>query len=275
MIARAGFAVAALLALTGAARPPATPAPPVLTIIATDFAFTVPGGANATVPAGPVTFRLVNHGKEIHMMGVVLLGDTTASAFIRALGNKHLIGTEVGGVNGVAPGDTATSTVLVEPGNAVVACFITSADGTVHVLKGMVAPFRVLPNTAPEAAEPHTTFDIALHDYTITMPNGLHAGPHLFRVDNRGTVTHDLLLLRLSPGADTTDAMAWLRTPAVGSPRAHPIGGIVGEDHGLHSYFFADLTPGNYMVLCWMPDVKTGVPHFYAHHMWTTFHVSS
>lgn len=217
MIARVGFAVAALLALTGAARPPV---PPVLTIIATDFAFTIPGGANASVPAGPVTLRLVNHGKEIHMMGVVWLGDTTVSAFIQKLSHNGFYGTEVGGVNGIAPGDSGTSTVILKPGNAAVVCYIVSADGKLHALKGMFAPFRVRPNTEPEAAEPHTAFDIALRDYAITMPNELHGGPHLFRVDNDGTVGHDLVLFRLSPGADTADAMAWLDKPAVGSPRA-------------------------------------------------------
>lgn len=271
MIARAGFAVAALLALTGAATPSA---PPVLTIIATDFAFTMPGGANSSVPAGPVTVRLVNKGKELHMMGIVELGDTTASAFIQKLSHQRFYGTEVGGVNGVAPGDTGTATVILKPGNAAVVCYIISADGTMHALKGMITPFRVVPAT-PAAAEPRAPFDIALRDYSIVVPNGLRAGRHVFRVDNDGAMTHDLVLFRLSPGADTADALAWLDKPAVGSPRVHPLGGIVGEDHGLHAYFYADLTPGDYMVLCWMPDAKTRVPHFYAHHMWTTFHVTS
>ena len=272
MIARAGFAVAALIALTGAAKPSA---PPVLTIVATDFAFTVPGGANATVPAGPVTLRLVNHGKEIHMMGVVLLGKTTAAEFIQTFSKGGFVGTEVGGVNGIAPGGSGTSTVILKPGNALIACYITSADGKMHVLKGMFATLHVTEGTGQMADEPHTSFDIALNDYRITVPNGLRAGAHVFRVDNDGAVTHDLELFRLSPGADTTDAMAWLKTPAVGSARAQPIGGIVGEDHGLHAYFSADLTPGDYMLLCWMPDAKTRVPHFYSHHMWTTFHVTS
>lgn len=269
MFTRAVVAVAALV-LTGAATPSA---PPMLTIVATDFAFTVPGGANATVPAGPVTLRLVNHGNEIHMMGVALLGTTTASEFMAKLSKGSFVGTEVGGVNGVAPGDSATSTVMLKPGNAVIVCYIISADGKLHALKGMVAPIRV--QAAAGAVEPHTAFDIALNDYRITMPNNLHAGRHLFRVENDGVVTHDLVLFRLSPGADTTDALAWLDKPAVGSPRAHPLGGIVGEEHGLHTFFDADLTPGDYMVLCWMPDRKTGVPHFYGHHMWTKFHVSS
>ncbi|HEX5179678.1 MAG TPA: hypothetical protein VFW04_10125 [Gemmatimonadaceae bacterium] len=272
MFARASLAVAALLALTGAGKPTA---PPVLTIVATDYAFTVPGGANATLPAGPVTLRLINHGKEIHMMGVVLLGDTTAAQFIAAVNHHGFVGTEVGGVNGVAPGDTGTSTVILKPGNAVIACYIESADHKEHVLKGMFAPIRVTPNAGVVAAEPHTTYDISLRDFAITVPEGLRAGPHVFRVDNQGPATHDLMLFRMSPGADTADAMAWLEKSAVGSTRAHPLGGIVGEEHGLHSYFFANLTPGDYMLLCWMPDAKTGIPHFYGHHMWTRFHVSS
>lgn len=269
MFTRAVVAVAALV-LTGAATPSA---PPVLTIVATDFAFTVPGGANAAVPAGPVTLRLVNHGKEIHMMGVTWLGATPVSTFMDKLSHGGFVGTEAGGVNGVAPGDTGTSTVILKPGNVVIVCYIISADGKLHALKGMFAPIHV--QAAAGAAEPHTAFDVALNDYRITMPNNLHAGRHLFRVENDGAVAHDLVLFRLSPGADTTDAMAWLAKPAVGSPRAHPLGGIVGEDHGLYTFFDADLTPGDYMVLCWMPDVKTGVPHFYAHHMWTKFHVAA
>lgn len=272
MFARAGMAVALALAFTGVANPSA---PPVVTIVATDFAFTVPGGANASVPAGPVTLRLVNHGKEIHMMGVVSLGKTTVSEFIDKLSHGGFVGTEVGGVNGVAPGDSATSTVILKPGNAAVVCYVVSADGKLHALKGMFAPIHVQAVAGPLAAEPRTTFDVALNDYRITMPNNMHAGPHVFRVENDGKVTHDLMLFRLSPGADTTDAMAWHDKPAVGSTRAHPLGGIVGEEHGLHSFFDADLTPGDYMVLCWMPDVKTGVPHFYGHHMWMKFHVAA
>jgi len=272
MIARAGLALAALLSLTSA---PAPSSPPVLTIIATDYAFTVPGGANATVPAGPVTVRLINHGKEIHMMGVVWLDHTTVSQFVQKLAAGGFVGSEVGGVNGIAPGDSGTATVLLKPGNAAFVCYVVSTDGKVHALKGMFAPIRVTPDANVAVAEPHAAFDIALRDYRIAMPNGLHAGRHLFRVDNDGSVGHDLELFRLAPGADTADVMAWVKNPAVGSTRAHPIGGIVGEDPGLHSYFSATLAPGDYMVLCWMPDDKTGVPHFWGHHMWTTFHVNS
>jgi len=272
MIARAGVAVAVLLALTGAAKPSA---PPVVTIVATDFAFTLLGSANAVVAAGPVTFRLVNHGKEMHMMGVVWLGKATAAAYIESVKHNVFSGTGVGGVNGIAPGETGTSTVILEPGNAVLMCWVVSADQTLHALKGMFAPIVVEQRTGRTAIEPITTIDITLHDYTIDLPNTLHAGREVIRVDNHGSVEHDLELFRMSPGADTSDAMAWLDKPAVGSPRAYPLGGIVGEARGLHSYFDADLTPGDYMLLCWIPDVKTGVPHFYSHHMWTTFHVSS
>ena len=271
MIARAGVAVAVLLALTGAAK---RSAPPVVTIVATDFAFTVPGGANAVVPAGPVTLRLVNHGKEMHMMGVVWLGKTTAAAYIENVKHNVFSGTGVGGVNGIAPGETGTATVILQPGNAVLMCWVVSADQTLHALKGMFAPIVVEQPRSRTAVEPTAAIDITLHDYTIDLPNTVRAGHQVIRVDNEGSVEHDLELFRMSPGADTSDAMAWLDKPAVGSSRAYPLGGIVGEARGLHSYFNADLTPGDYMLICWIPDVKTGIPHFYAHHMWTTFHVS-
>jgi hypothetical protein len=272
MFARTAVAVAALVVLSGTTKPSVTPQ---LDIIATDYAFSVPGGANASVPAGPVTLHLVNHGKELHMVGVVWLADTTAAQFVEKVSQKGFAGVEVGGVNGVAPGESATSTVILKPGNAVVVCWVVSPDGKAHVLKGMFAPIRVVPNPNAPAAEPRTAFDIALRDYAITVPNNLRAGPHVFRVENDGKVDHDIELFRLSPGADTTDAMLWVDKPNVGSPRAHPLGGIVGEDPGLYSFFDANLTPGDYMVLCWMPDTKTGVPHFYGHHMWTRFHVAA
>ncbi|HUR94332.1 MAG TPA: hypothetical protein VMY76_07100, partial [Gemmatimonadales bacterium] len=59
-------------AFTGGARSgPTHPAadPPVVTVEANDFALAVP----ATVPAGVVTFRLVNHGKEAHHAQLVRL----------------------------------------------------------------------------------------------------------------------------------------------------------------------------------------------------------
>lgn len=273
MFARAQVVVAALLALTGAVKPPA---PPVLTIVATDFAFTVPGGANASVLAGPVTVRLVNHGTEMHMMGVVSLGKATVADFIKAVNAKTALpGPEVGGVNGIAPGDTGTATMILPPGNAVLVCWVVSTDHKLHALKGMFAPLVVRSDAGPAAVEPHADVDIALTDYAIALPNAVHAGKRVFRIENHGALTHDLELFRLSPGADTADVMSWLDTPAAGSARVHPLGGIVGEDHGLHTFFDVTLTPGDYMMLCWMPDEKTGVPHFYGHHMWMKFHVSA
>lgn len=57
--------------------------PPVVTVIAHDYAFSTP--SPMSVPAGPVTFRMINAGKELHMMGVVWLGAHTFRDFVAAV----------------------------------------------------------------------------------------------------------------------------------------------------------------------------------------------
>jgi hypothetical protein len=45
-----------------------------------------------------------------------------------------------------------------------------------------------------------------------------------------------------------------------------PLGGISGIDVGGSQYFTADFAPGNYALICFLPDAKDGKPHF-AHGM--------
>ena len=86
MFARAYAVAAVILGSTTvqAARP--VPRPPrVVTVIAHDYAFTIAGGSAAALPAGPTTFRLVNDGKEMHMMGVSRLDSGSIASFAKAI----------------------------------------------------------------------------------------------------------------------------------------------------------------------------------------------
>jgi hypothetical protein len=44
------------------------------------------------------------------------------------------------------------------------------------------------------------------------------------------------------------------------------LGGVSGLDVGASQYFTADFAPGNYALICFLPDAKDGKPHF-AHGM--------
>ena len=51
-----------------------------------------------------------------------------------------------------------------------------------------------------------------------------------------------------------------------GPPPGKPVGGIAAMEPGMTEYFTATLTPGKYGLICFLPDVKDGKPHF-AHGM--------
>ncbi len=249
------------------------PTPPVVTIIANDFTFSV--SEPHTVTAGPVTLRLINRGKELHMMGIVWLGKHTFSDFVSSVrGDSTFTGAyEVGGPNAVGPGDTSTATVILEPGHAALACWVVSEDGKPHALKGMMAPLEVVPGRGRSAWEPHADVTITLRNYSIGLSRVPTPGHHIFRVENRGPAAHDVELFRMEPGATMADVDAWFKQPAKGSPRARPLGGMVGFERGRHGWFTADLAPGDYVLLCWIPGEKN-VPHYAGHGMLTRFHVA-
>jgi hypothetical protein len=272
--------VAALLALTTSFVPVHRPAmrrpvpPPVVTVVAHDFAFTL--ASARPVPAGPVTFRMINAGKELHMMGVVWLGTHTFQEFIAAVqGDSTFSGPyEVGGPNAVAPGDTAYATVILPAGHVALACWVVGEDGRIHVTKGMMAPFEVVPAGDRVAAAPSADVSLTLRNYTIAISRSPAAGHRTFRVENRGPAEHDVQLFRMEPGATTDDIDAWFHHPGKGSSRARPIGGMVGLEPGHHGWFTADLAPGDYVLVCWIPGEK-GVPHYAGHGMMRRFHVGA
>ncbi|HEV8456036.1 MAG TPA: hypothetical protein VGQ24_14145, partial [Gemmatimonadales bacterium] len=65
----------------------------------------------------------------------------------------------------------------------------------------------------------------------------------------------------------------WAETGMKGPPPAEPLGGVGFLDKGLQGSFTADLTPGDYGFICFVPDAKDGKPHL-AHGMMRTITVN-
>lgn len=256
-------------ALVGVActRPaPRAAGPNVVTITATDYAF----GAPDTIPAGLTTLRLVNHGKELHHASLIRLGEgKTMADFQAGLAAAMKDHTPppawisfVGGPNAVTLGDTATATETLAPGSYVLACWIPSADGVPHIMKGMLHPLRVVAAAAPAAAEPVTDVSIKLTDYDFVLNQPLAAGTHAVRVENAGAQAHEVAIAALTPGKTLQDFIAWEQGGEKGPlPTGRWLGGVVGLDVGGHAEFTASFAPGNYLLLCFWPDAKDGKPH--------------
>jgi uncharacterized cupredoxin-like copper-binding protein len=251
------------------------PATHVAVIHAKEFSFDTPD----SITAGWTTFHFVNDGAVLHHAQLVRLdsGKTVAelpaaleAAFkANAPPPKWIV--DVGGPNAVDPSGSADATVNLEPGQYAFLCFVDMPDKVMHFTKGMVRALKVTAGTAPPAPEPTSDVVINLTDYAFTIQGALTAGKHTFKIVNKGPQVHEIQLIRLAPGKTAKDLMAFM-TKMEGPPPANALGGVAGFMPGMTAYTTADLTPGNYLLLCFVPDAKDGKAHF-AHGMTKEFTV--
>jgi len=255
-------AVAALGACSKKPAPAAQTAPTVVTVTATEFAFAAP----ETIPAGLVTLRLVDAGMELHQVVVMRIDSGKTFADVRTMMDKPdapvpgWLAFPIG-VSVIVPGDSGNATALLTPGHYAMACFISSPDGTPHVVKGMVRPFEVVATEGAPAPDPAADITITEKDYDFDVTGALTAGPHTIRVENTGPQVHEVALSQLAPGKSLADFQAWVQGGMKGEPPAKPVGGVTGPDVGGHETFTATLVGGKYLLLCFVPDKTDGKPH--------------
>jgi uncharacterized cupredoxin-like copper-binding protein len=245
----------------------AAPAPPagpnVVEVVASDSAFMMPD----TLPAGPTTFHLVNQGPSIHHIQVVRLDSgKTMADFAKVNMEKGPPSWIVmlGGPNSPVPGGSSDGSLDLAAGNYVVICGIPGPDGIPHAVKGMVHPLTVVPSDV-QRAMPEADITVTLSDYSFTFSKPLTAGKHLVRVDNGAAQPHEIFIAKLAPGKTTEDLVKWAEKQA-GPPPAMPLGGTTMIHPGGSNTIAIELTPGEYGLWCFFPDVKDGKPHF-AHGM--------
>ena len=241
------------------AAPP--PGPNVVTIVATDFAFALPD----TLPPGLTTFRLANAGAEPHHSVLVKLAEGKTLADFQAAAMSEKMPdwmTFPGSPAAVMPNDTSNTTTTLEPGQYVLVCYVPSSDGVPHIAKGMVRPF-VVAGAAPAvaAAEPQADITVTLSDYAFAFSTPLTGGPHTVRVENAGPQLHAIEIERLADGKTLQDYVAWGKAGMKGPPPTTSAGGLIGPTKGQHAYFNVNLAPGNYLVVCYVPDEKDQKPH--------------
>ena len=239
-----------------------TSAPPVVVVNASNYAFDAP----AEVPAGHVTFKLVNQAGSLHHVQLVrLLEGKTVENFVTALksgGPPPSWAVDAGGPNPRDQSDTATTTLLLEPGNYAMLCFIPDPDGVPHVMKGMIRPLTVGAAPAGPSAEPATDIVMKLVDYDFELSRPLPAGRSIVRVENAGPQTHEVVLVRLAPGKEAMDFARW-GEKLTGPPPGTLAGGVSGIRTGAHAYLELDLQPGDYGLICFVPDSKDGKGHYH------------
>ncbi len=238
--------------------------PQIIDVTAGDYFYTLAD----TISSGATTFRLATTGQEMHHVQLVRLDDGhTLEEMLSAPmdGPPPAWVQFVGGPNAPVPNSgQALVTVNLAPGNYGLLCMIPSPDGMPHVAKGMSKTLVVTPATTV-AALPAVTMRMTLTDYDFVMDTPLKSGAQIIEVQNAAEQPHEVLIARLAPGATAEQLLQWIEKPE-GPPPGEPMGGTVGLSSGITNYVHTDLSPGEYALLCFLPDAKDGRPHF-AHGM--------
>ena len=258
------------------------PVPNVVSLSTSEYAFQAPD----TIPAGWTTFRMHNHGRELHYGHIVRLdsGRTVKEAVdayaeaIRTSGPRPKWVTRFGGPGGTAPGDSSSVTQSLEPGSYVWICPVEDEGGNPHFGKGEFKAFVVHTATgvvADRAAPPNATMVVHLKDFSFELGDSLRAGRHTIRVENTGIEPHDLALLRLAPGKTIEDVQRWLnpeRARRTGESEDPPppletlvtlAGGVAAIAPKMEVFFDANITPGDYVLVCMAtaPDGRSHIEH--------------
>lgn len=250
-------AVAGLAACTTAE--PATPQEVAFT--ATDFAFTGPD----TIAPGVTTVMLENHGASTHHMMMALFADGYGVQDLMAFVDSNPNGippflTWRGAAGAVSPGSATGMTADLPAGHYVLLCFVAGEDGVPHMMKGMMREV-VATGTRHEAPMPAADGVIHSRDFAFDIPATMTAGTHTFHFINDGPQTHELQLIRLHDGATLDEVFAAVAPGAAGPPPMDEVGGPGALSMGLDNYWTVTLEPGNYALLCFVPDVADGAPH--------------
>ena len=112
-------------------------------------------------------------------------------------------------------------------------------------------------------------------DFSFALDSSVPAGRHTIRVENAGVEPHDLVMMKLNPGKTVDELFAAMnperaRRPGQAAEPPPPldslvtgVGGIAAIAPGMESFFEADLSPGEYVLLCMAtaPDGRSHIEH--------------
>ncbi len=241
------------------------PAPiPEVTIKAADFSFDAPD----QIEAGLVSLRLENVGHEDHQVQLVRLNDGVTLEQLEAAlqqGPEAVLPlvTPAGGVGLAAPNQHEQAVLDLTEGQYVMLCLVSGEDGVPHVAKGMLKPFEVVARKSQTVVqEPKSDVSIVMKDFRFEMPAEIKAGRLTWKVTNQGAQPHEIVIAKLLPGKTLDDFMAFMQTyegePPVEDAAA---GGVAAMGPGQTGWVNLDLSAGDYVALCHIPDPASGKAH--------------
>lgn len=244
-----------------------------VTFVAHDYGFRGPD----RLPAGLTTVRIVNEGKDLHHIQFLkLLQGKSAADFRTAIAAdpSRLPGwvQYAGGPNAHVPGSQSSAAVNLTEGDYVLMCWIPDKNGVPHVALGMQKALSVQGGKALKVSQPKSTMGIKQVDYQFILSQPVKSGVQTIEVMNHGNQPHEVVVVKLFPGATVHDVIASFEPGSPRPPQGELVSGITAIEKGERVYFTGEFKPGQYGLICFAPDATDGRPHF-LHGMTTEFDV--
>ena len=225
--------------------------------------------ASDQIPAGYIRLTVTNTGSQETGVGLALLPEGQSMEQLAQAtpepGNfipPFFYSTPLaGGPSSIQPGASASQVVHVDAGQ-----WIVYAEGNQ----------QPVPVTAAETADSVTDAPVA--DTTITEMDfsfgGVDqfvAGPQVLAVTNEGQQPHMFDFFQVPDGTTMEQVQAVLSTPDNATPAPGglqesditlvPGGQVVLQSTGTTAWMDVDVQPGTYVLVCFVIDPATGMPH--------------
>lgn len=236
----------------------ATPALPAVVIAVSDQGITAPIEMSAGIVSVTFQNNTSTPASEGQCGGAVILiqlaeGKTVADfmTMFAAGGVDPAVATALGGGCANA-GQSSHAIYNLEPG-AYLAFASVGAEP-------QIAEFTVQAGDNL-AAPPQAEVTAQLVDFSFVLPDEIKAGPRLWAISNAGTQWHHMSIVRLNEGATIEQVLAIVmaETEPAGPPPAQEMALWEVMSPGVTAWTTIDLPPGEYYVLCFLPDL-TGNP---------------
>ncbi len=228
---------------------------PEVTIEKTDTGYTIP----SEVPSGVVALKWVGEGEGLPARlneGVTMEQLNEALTQPDPFAMLSLVSLLGGASN------TTDDRLIVDlqPGQHVVIDF--PEDGP-----PMVYPFTA--GEASGAAAPAADVTVDLVDFNFAIPAEITTGSKVWQINNKGQQWHEMAIVRLGEGVTMDDVLAMLASeePTDGPPPFEEIAFWAPNSPGETGYVTLDLPPGEYTVLCFLPDLAGDMSAHAAHGM--------
>jgi hypothetical protein len=118
------------------------------------------------------------------------------------------------------------------------------------------------------AVAPEAAVTAQLADFAFILPDEIAAGPQTWLVENTGAQWHEMLVIKPQEGVSVDDLLATLAAEEQsGPPPFEWVAGVWPIGAGQRAWVTWDLAPGEYTVICFLPDMAGDMAPHAAHGM--------